>query len=132
MTNIDILLEAAYQLESKEYLNNSLDLITNLANILDNSDDILDEELVTSDNMNKLSYRSQSRSPTGKFLPKKYDKNQSKYISVYKNENRWTVCYKRQKTRFNTKEEAEKFFISECIKNNINPKSKIREGCKKN
>ena len=131
MTNIDMLLEAANQLESKEHFK-SLYLITNLANTIDNSDDILDENLVTSDNIKQKSNRPQSRSPTGKFLPKKYDKNLSKYIGVYKNENRWTVCYKRHKTRFNTKEDAEKFFISECIKNNINPKSKIREGCKKN
>jgi hypothetical protein len=129
MTNIDMLLKAAKEIESKEHLNNSLDLITN---ILDNSDDILDENLVTFDNIKQVSNRPQSRSPTGTFLPKKYDKNQSKYIGVYKNENRWTVCYRRHKTRFNTKDEAEKFFISECIKNNINPKSKIREGCKKN
>jgi len=74
----------------------------------------------------------QSRSKNGKFLPKTYDKTQSKYVGVYLNEKRWTVYIYKEKYRFNTKIEAEKFFVKECKNNNIDIKSKLRNGWTEN
>jgi hypothetical protein len=74
----------------------------------------------------------QSRSKNGKFLPKKYDETQSKYVGVYQNEKRWTVYINKEKYRFNTKIEAEKFFVKECKNNNVDIKSKLRNGWTQN
>ena len=82
--------------------------------------------------LTKLVKSYQSRAKNGKFLSKKYDTTQSKYVGVYLNENRWSLHINKEKYRFATKEIAEKFFENECKKLKINPETRLRYGYKKN
>ena len=72
------------------------------------------------------------RSSNGKFLPKSYNSIQSKYKGIFKNDNRWVVYIGKEKYRFNNEKEAYIFFVNHCKKNNIDIKSKIREGWNNN
>ena len=80
--------------------------------------------------LTKLVKSYQSRAKNGKFLSKKYDTTQSKYVGIYKNEGKWVAYIDKEKYRFKTKKEAEKYFENQCKKLHINLHTKLRYGYK--
>ena len=102
------------------------------SNDSDNDNDNVNDIILSQPKESSPSKLKLYRTNTGQFISKKWDNKQSKYIGVYINDGRWTVNIAKVKTRFNTLQEAEQFFIEKCKKLKINYKLKIREGFKKN
>ena len=131
MSQISWLLEAARKIEVIENIDTT-SLSDNVCNLINkntqnsNNSNIIEFGNNTSD----LIKIRQSRSNNGRFLSKKYDKTQSKYVGIYINEGKWVAYVNKEKHRFATKDNAEKFFEDECKKLKIDPNIRLRSGYK--